>query len=721
MGATFKPQLQNVGRQAGQRAQGEIGEQAPYLVELFDPRALEAVFASEPQLSCPPDAATTATLHDLARWVPDPADLRRILYLLSNSAEESGGMGLGAPAHDAAEPFMALEDAIMLMQCVAVSRTRFAVPTDPSAFGVRYPWLLTRTGTVDDLPDDLTQRLAEMGVRRWEQLASTTPHGLGAGDPREGVAVSDVLERTLRDHPALIELPQRLPIRFDLSEPARYAQAALGETTLGGLLRRIDELRPEDRAQVQTLLDLQLGRIVPVTPIPDLLTQLLQRANNPELLWKRALVDNPPTLEDLGKDYGVTRERIRQIVAADIKVLCSALDLEEFAPVGWYVGRVRALATSARPVEDEAFQALVDGAVSPELPRSAARRLLVLLAQIVERDGWIATSKSDITSVQRRLHDAVRQIDIVDDGFVRMAAEYGVSRELLRDAADAAECGRWISDTCFIRWGGSAANKAHMVLRLVLTPMTADEIATHCGDGMGARNLANQIGADPRFMRIDKLQRYALSDWGMEEYSGIVAEIKERIERGDGRASKAAIIHEFTNAFAVSESSVHSYLAGPLFKVDGDTVTLADAPEDAFDPKHPGRFAGTVSTPHGWGQQVLVSPDHLRGYSFITNHHVAYANGCRPGDNLRAPILVDDVPSDTEGSVIWRFTSPGVDIGRCRAALQAAGVGEGSAVIIVPSRAAIRITTRDLSDRPPPSQPETDGAPADDAILSFFA
>jgi hypothetical protein len=106
--------------------------------------------------------------------------------------------------------------------------------------------------------------------------------------------------------------------------------------------------------------------------------------------------------------------------------------------------------------------------------------------------------------------------------------------------------------------------------------MTADEIASRCDDGTTARNLANQMARDDRFVRADKNSRYALTESGTEEYSGIAEEIVERIERGSGAASRSSIIEEFTAQFGVSERSIESNLRLSLFAVVGDEVRLGD-------------------------------------------------------------------------------------------------------------------------------------------------
>tara|TARA_Y100001958_G_C21189757_1_gene518133 strand:- start:77 stop:1375 length:1299 start_codon:yes stop_codon:yes gene_type:complete len=247
---------------------------------------------------------------------------------------------------------------------------------------------------------------------------------------------------------------------------------------------------------------------------------------------------------------------------------------------------------------------------------------------------------------------------------------------------------------CYL--AGNVADKAVSILKLKKVPLTSAEITELIGEGHKAANLQNRLPNDHRFMRTDRHQRYALRDWGMEEYSGIYQEICERIERGDGVASVEAIIEEFVRDFGVTETSVRINLENAAFSVSGDHVRFSQKTE--FEAVNPSLIPNTVQTPEGWGQRFTVSEDNFNGYSFNVSNHVAYANGIRPDQSLRVPVNTEP-EWDGESSIIWRSrnTLSTTDIGRLRKLLERDfQIGDG--IIIVPNPSEVSVFRIDEFD-----------------------
>jgi hypothetical protein len=248
------------------------------------------------------------------------------------------------------------------------------------------------------------------------------------------------------------------------------------------------------------------------------------------------------------------------------------------------------------------------------------------------------------------------------------------------------DSGRWrdIGEGWLVRWDGPLQAKAERVLKLTGVPMTPDELISAIGHG-SAGALKNQRG--DRLIRVDKHFRLALPEWGLEEYEGIVPEIRQRIERGGGVARKTAIIEEFTRSFGVSVTSVETYLSLPIFEVSGDEVRLGG--DLTFVPRSPAVVSGAIETIFGWGERHVVSEASYKGYSFGMSAHVCWANGLRPGDDLLVPLT----GSLLCASVIWRTTnlSGTVDVGRVRQWLIGHRVSIGSEVLICPSRTSVTL------------------------------
>ena len=114
-------------------------------------------------------------------------------------------------------------------------------------------------------------------------------------------AVDSIAERLDVDSETVLDMNGRLS-RSDAS-----LNVPVGED---GDIDRID-LLPSDLPNQETLLAEEEERTVGL----ELLNQALDELNDRErhIIQERRLSDNPRTLEDLGEEYGISRERVRQI------------------------------------------------------------------------------------------------------------------------------------------------------------------------------------------------------------------------------------------------------------------------------------------------------------------------------------------------------------------------------------------------------------------------
>lgn len=459
-----------------------------------------------------------------------------------------------------------------------------------------------------------------------------------------------------------------------LAASCEWAAAVGVATTLGEL---IDELNgdlgvpAEVAKEVNELLSLRLADAAP--SLGSLLDQLLSEARDPELLITRECVRRPPTLESLAQEQGVTRERVRQKVARDVEQIQLCLETRHYLPVRWTVQRFR---------DDVGLLVRIDSEVVERWRQRCGSHHFEVLRWLAgySYDGdWLLSNKDAVAQFQTELAQLTRDEWLLSvDTFAERLSAVADPDMAVRFLV---ESGTWrdIGDGWLVRWDGPIQAKAERVLRLTCTPMTPEELVAAIGHG-SERSIKNQHG--DRLIRVDKEFRLGLREWGLEEYEGIVPEIRQRIERGGGVASVAAIIDEFTRVFGVSVSSIQTYLSLPMFSVTGDSVRLGDDTE--FSPRSPAGAAGAVQTAAGWGERQVVAEAALKGYSFSLNPHIAWANGLRPGDDLLAPV---NGSTSHKASVIWRTTSTTgrVDVGRMREWLVDHSVAIGTEVLICPT------------------------------------
>lgn len=516
--------------------------------------------------------------------------------------------------------------------------------------------------------------------------------------PYVGARTVDRINKALKRYqPTTIELSltnsdfshQDTEVENTLPDPRTYvaiewARAFTDDDTLGGLLEahRNSIDIPSDVAEA---VDIILATPIPelsghnVPLLGDLIDELIAEASDPELFVSRECSQHRLTLEELGSSRGLTRERIRQIVAKDADRIREASAYERFQAVRWGVERFSNELGLAIPADHCAVE------------RWKARlgdyrfEFLRWIAGYIYRDQRLQRGSDAWSELLAVVNDAIGDEWLINAEDVLC----GVDHLVLLDVAQSilVDSGGWrdIGDGWLVKWDGTLPDKAERVLKLTCRPMTPAELIEAIGYG-SVGSLKNRQGSN--LMRVDMAFRLAPRDWGMEEYEGIITEIIQRIERGGGVASKSAIIDEFTNDFGNSVTSIDMNLGLPIFNVVGDSVRFADSFN--FDPMPPSTMAGVVQTTEGWGERHTVTEEHMRGYSFGINPHIAWANGVRPSDSL---VVCVNGSSRHEASVIWRITNLNgkVDVGRLRIWLEEQEIGPGASLLLCPTPTGVNV------------------------------
>lgn len=465
------------------------------------------------------------------------------------------------------------------------------------------------------------------------------------------------------------------------------------------------EVNPQRAALHTNLVDSTVGEARPrllrheMALLGQLLEALLSLAGDPDLLAARELRRCPPTLASLGRERGVCTEAVRRRVVRD-----SSLVRDGMASCSDRFGAVRRAAGLFRA--DLGLVALAEGDAVQRWARGlgASRfELMRWLSGYVYSREWLLRGRGALVALQRAIDDFVGNEWLIKADDLTGALAGVMAPEELPAFTTGTGAWRDIGDGWLVRWDGRLEAKAERVLHLVGRPMTPAELVEAIGHG-SASSIKNH--RNPAMERIDKHFRIALREWGHEKYEGIANQIIRRIERGDGVASRASIIEEFTDRFGVSESSVRTYLGLPIFDVAGDAVRFTRTP--FFTPRPPATIAGAFHTRAGWGERHVVTEENLRGYSFRGNAHIAWANGVRPNDSLLVPL--NGSPSQ-QVSVIWRTTNPAgnVEVGRARKWLLERGIGSGAEILLLVAANGVTICTAEhgtewLEGSAPPSE-----------------
>ena len=566
-------------------------------------------------------------------------------------------------------------------------------------FRDKYPWMTYVTdGPIDYNIFDIRAQnvLKHSNCTTWGHLGGLTDEALyrmrNIGELTVG-RINEALKNHLPDNIRNSTTEEPVPSEYNtgaiLPDPETYiaiewARAFTDDDTLGGLLQAHQsgiDVPLEVVAAIDTILATPIPKLSGhrVPQLGDLIDELINEANDPDLFVARECSRHKPTLEELGVSRRLTRERIRQIVATDAERVRKAISYQRFRPLRWGVERFNAELGLVIPADhcaverwktrlgDDRFEILrwIAGYIYKDqrLQRGAnAWADLLKVVNDVIGDEWLINANDVLCEVVHLVLPDVVQSTLVDSGGWRD-----------------------IGDGWLVKWDGTLLERAERVLRLTCKPMTPAELIEAIGYG-SIGSLKNIKGSS--LMRVDKAFRLALRDWGMEEYEGIVTEIEQRIDRGGGVASKSAIIDEFTRDFGVSITSITMNLGLPIFNVVGDSVRFADS--FSFDPLPPLTVGGAVQTAYAWGERQTVTEDHMRGYSFDVNPHIAWANGLRPSDSL---IVSVNSSSLYEASVKWRIAKLNgkIEVGRLREWLEDRKVGPGTSLLLCPTPTGVHV------------------------------
>jgi hypothetical protein len=576
------------------------------------------------------------------------------------------------------------------------------------SFGDLFPGLaaITETGPIAEASARTRNVLLNRRLDSWAALARTTPLQL-AGLPNYGRKCFAETVRMLlvawtahcRNTPAAT-LPiggevGRPPADHDppgvdgclpdVSEVLTWLWRETGAETVAEALAAWPSTEPPERinAIAETILATRLDETLSLSAPDELawrtLFDLPQR--DAEILRERVYPDGRAvTLAELGERLDLTRERVRQLEARVRKHVAARLTDD-----GDCSGLVHLAARTRRVIghiaDGAAAIAAIDDAVvasSEEPPPDNLRRnvLLSLIGPHAEEDGLFISEVA-----VARLDDARRALAEIEPGLV--LPESFVAGLLEELDVRPALVGR-VEGLLGVRrvggrhvvWRGSLADKAASVLSATGEPMTMLALHECVGLECNPRSLAGQVQGDPRIIRRGK-EHYGLRSWGGEEYTGILEELEQALEREGGRIDLEKTVETFVATFGVSAQSVRSYAADRRFVRNGDgSLSLRT---DADPPPNPrGRplveTRGVFLLDGVWHLRVEVDHDLLRGSGRPLATGAAVAAGLEPDLTLGFDYGA--------GSVTFSWSGSQPNIGSLRATALAQGCAEGDMLFL---------------------------------------
>lgn len=414
------------------------------------------------------------------------------------------------------------------------------------------------------------------------------------------------------------ESPRRAdPFIDDLLTEARW-YAALGMPARPLLNNPVPPGSPPEVIKARQRLELICAGDVLAEGQAELdAAELLQRSVSAlderaqQILARRFFADRPETLDEIGRDLGVTRERVRQI---ESRARADMLQVIESGSIlGAVSAAVQELVGSVLPLAD--LLRLIPALALPiHTVGQPAWRVVDRLDDAYEiKDDWCAvpTILTAQTETLTRLQEQANR-----HGVASISALLPMNPNLSEESASPAlrnwliYCGCAVEGDYVFTRVQSIGDRAAAVLSVVGLPMSSQDVLDRLGVERSLASLRNAMTSDDRFERVDR-DKWALPEWGMETYTGIRALVREEVARHGGKISMDALIERITGRYTVTASSVAAYAAAPPFETKSGIVRLAVGERDAR--KAPERTRRLYRRADGWLYRVLVTRDHLRG------------------------------------------------------------------------------------------------------------
>lgn len=414
--------------------------------------------------------------------------------------------------------------------------------------------------------------------------------------------------------------------RQDLQMMATWAVRSLGATTIGEVinprlpLHSVSNMPAEiasawQRLSVVSLAELADAHLAAVS-LDTLIEDLVNQLSEPEraVVTRRLLpLSDAPTLDAVGRDLNVTRQRIRQIQQKARKKLQEHVKLPPNAPLLWAAHRLGQHIGAMASVDDGEVSCLL----AEELGRPAdtadpgAQWLLMLAGPYSLKGDWLV--RQDVTPPEPSMIE--RYAD--DAGVVDLE---GLAAALIRLPMSGWNAQRWVHSTGLTRefdgrtvlWTGNVVDKMRVILSATGEPADAEWLVAMVGAGHNVRAARGRLFDDPRFMRVSK-RLWALRSWGFEEYTGIADELKQRIEEAGGEARLSDLTATLVDSFGVRKTSVRLYATAPMFVLEEGMLRMRRVDEPYPVPTDIGDVKGCFSLDGRLSYLLTVDKDVLRG------------------------------------------------------------------------------------------------------------
>jgi hypothetical protein len=418
--------------------------------------------------------------------------------------------------------------------------------TEERRFAELFPWMEHDTRKIDHvfLSKRLSKCLRENRVARWSQLASLTPTDLYAWD-RMGHKSISLLLKCAEEQSYQIPLEvfsgrKSLPTNGVsqvkatqiVAEPddataiaqspigalqtailtlSRYATFFSKTKTLGHILEVAENDLPYEVAlAAKQLRELDLTSVIPDsssdTNLGSLVDAFFQEFSKQEMdIFFARLNPGKLTLHDIGLQWGLTRERVRQLDANSHERIEQLLDSQRYMPVRWVSELLRARIGTGFPAECAQLRDLILDFI-PRLSgmrKERIHKLLLFIAGPYEFDSETQWYYLDPVPNPRIYESCTNRFGVVNSNeLTDILTASGMKSEFVHawmvEVAKLKEI-----EGCYVQWEGSIADKATTLLYCCGGSRTIEQIVEAIDEGYSLKYAQQCLYADRRIVKMN--------------------------------------------------------------------------------------------------------------------------------------------------------------------------------------------------------------------------
>lgn len=329
------------------------------------------------------------------------------------------------------------------------------------------------------------------------------------------------------------------------------------------------------------------------------------------ILEKRILASDPTTLDDIGNQVNLTRERVRQI---EKKLRSQYIDFREDTEL-FRLALSAVQSSFELPTQIDLSNrdfSMLQESTSIDLP---VIDVLVGFGEIQRHDTWFGVDLDGSASIIQTAFgvDNFGQMPVAtEDLLARLPSAWSslAAEEFeswLRYRGFESFLGHWFPANTGLE------KRSEYVLFITQEPMEPDELISAIGLDRSPRSLANRLAANPVFRRVTKT-RWGLASWSGEEYTNIKDRLLNYVDE-NGSTSFNTLVQIFTEQFDVKESSIRAYASAyPLELVAGIVRRTTVKPVVKKKLRNTRNF---YRTKDGFAFRISVTTETLRGSSPI--------------------------------------------------------------------------------------------------------